>query len=121
MSHNMETGRKGEMMAMNYLEKNSYRILEKNWRYQHREIDIIAQENDCLVIVEVKTRSGAVYADPVENMTLKKQSFLVSAADEYIRIKGLDINVRYDVICINFGPHSTRFEHIKNAFHPIAY
>ncbi len=121
MGHNLETGRKGESMALSYLEKNSYTILQKNWRFQHKEVDIIAQDKDCLVIVEVKTRTGVAYMDPIERVTLKKQSFLITAAEEYMFLNNLDINVRFDVICINLDAGHTKLEHIKNAFHPIAY
>lgn len=120
MSTNVNTGRKGEIMALRYLEKNSYLILERNWRYLHREIDIIAKENNCIVIVEVKTRKGGIFSDPITNMTLRKQSFLVSAANAYIWEKQLDMDVRYDVICINLDAGRSRLEHIKNAFHPVA-
>jgi len=65
MGHNLETGRKGESIALSYLEKNSYRILQKNWHFLHKEVDIIALDKDCLVIVEVKTRTGAAYIDPI--------------------------------------------------------
>lgn len=107
-------------MAMRYLRNNSYKILEKNWRYLHREIDIIAIDNNCLVIAEVKTRKGGSFADPMGQMTVKKQAFLISAADAYIHQHKLDMDVRYDVICVNLDAGHTRLEHIKNAFHPIA-
>lgn len=121
MSSSAETGKKGEEMALSYLEKNSFTILEKNWRHLHREIDIIAMEKDCLVIVEVKTRRGGTAIDPMEQMTLKKQTFLISAANDYIFQNQLDVNVRYDVICVNLETGHTRLEHIRNAFHPIAH
>jgi len=121
MSAKSETGRKGEDMAVRYLMNNSFKILERNWRHLHREIDIIAIDNECLVIAEVKTRKGSSFTDPMGQMTIKKQALLVSAADAYILQHNLDMDVRYDVICVNIDAGHTRLEHIKNAFHPIAF
>lgn len=120
MGTTVETGRKGEEMAARYLEINSYLILERNWRCLHREVDIIAMEKSCLVIIEVKTRKGGAFTDPIARMTLKKQAFLISAANAYISENKLEVDVRYDVICVNIDSGRTRLEHIKYAFHPIA-
>jgi len=54
-------------------------------------------------------------------VTLKKQSFLITAAEEYLYLNHLDMNVRFDVICIKLDAGHTKLEHIKNAFHPIAH
>ena len=57
-------GKKGETIAKEYLLEKSYSIVEKNWRYVKAEIDLIAQKEDVIVFVEVKTRSSNNYGDP---------------------------------------------------------
>lgn len=120
MSHNITLGAKGENIAVNYLKKNGYRILERNWRYMHKEIDIIAGCGDCLVVIEVKTRTGRTFSDPVADVTMKKQSFLVQAAEAYLFNEKLDMDVRFDIIVIFSGHNRSSLEHIKDAFHPVA-
>jgi putative endonuclease len=61
-----ETGKQGEAIALNHLRQNGYTILETNWQSGHKEIDIIAQKNDQLVIIEVKARKTAFFGEPEE-------------------------------------------------------
>ena len=120
MNHNRSTGIKGEHIAAQYLKNLNYEILVTNWRFIHKEIDIIARDQDCLVIVEVKTRTNALFHDPVEDVTLKKQSFLIQAAEEYLYRNKLELDVRFDIIVVFIEQNRTRLEHIKDAFHPLA-
>lgn len=121
MNHNRKTGIKGEDIAERYLKTKGMKILDRNWRFMHKEIDIVARENDCLIVVEVKTRSSSTNHNPLENVTLKKQSFLVVAAEEYLIRKKLDMDVRFDIILVVMEKNHTRVEHIKDAFHPVAH
>jgi len=120
MNHNRNIGIKGEELASGYLLDRGYTILERNWRYRHKEIDIVARLGDCLVIVEVKTRTSNAFGDPVASITLRKQAFLIEAAEAYLYIKGLDMDVRFDIIVIQTSKGGSRFEHIPDAFHPVA-
>lgn len=120
MRHNIEVGTKGEDIAVNYLRKKDYRIIERNWRFRHKEIDIVAGHGDCLVVVEVKTRTGRTYGDPVAGVTLKKQAFLIQAAEFYLYNNNLDMDVRFDIIIVRFERDRSDIEHIKDAFHPFA-
>ena len=87
MPNNTQKGIEGEEIATAHLLKMGYEILEKNWRHQHLEIDIIASINKTLVIVEVKLRANAFFGNPEEFVTSSKQKKLIRAADFYIKEK----------------------------------
>jgi putative endonuclease len=84
MAQHNDLGQKGEEIAFHHLLQKGYKILERNWRYDHAEIDIIARIKNILVIVEVKTRSAAIYEEPRETISDRKIRFLVNAAEAYI-------------------------------------
>jgi len=114
-THN-DLGRKGEALAEEYLLRNGYQILEKNWRYLKAEIDIIAKKKDVLAIVEVKTRSSIEIVTPENAVNKKKIKLLVSAANEYVIQYDLDIEVRFDIISIHKKAEKYNLNHIKDAF-----
>ncbi|MBN1599715.1 MAG: YraN family protein [Bacteroidales bacterium] len=113
--HN-EIGEKGELLAADYLRKKNYKIVATNWRYQHKEIDIIAYDGNILVIVEVKLRSSNYFGDPSESVTKKKQRLLVKAADAYVDSLDEEPEVRFDVISITTSDGEFDIEHIDDAF-----
>ena len=108
-------GQEGEAFAVGYLENKGYRILAKNWRYRHLEVDIIAQKYDFISIVEVKTRSTNYFAESFVDR--KKMQNLVQAADSYLQQNGLtDTGVRFEVIALTKTPDGFEVEHIEEAF-----
>jgi putative endonuclease len=116
--HN-ETGKKGEQLAVIYLKNKGYRILETNWREQKYELDIVAQIGNELIIVEVKTRRNKFFGDASEAVTPQKQQHLIAGADCYVAQKNIDLDIRFDVICVYVSPrHSAKpvIEHIIDAF-----
>ncbi|MBT8385306.1 MAG: YraN family protein [Bacteroidia bacterium] len=117
MAEHNELGKKGEQLAVNFLVKKGFAILDKNWRYQKAEIDIIAQKNDTLAVVEVKTRSSIDFGNPQDFVNPKKIKLLVSAIDEYIISKDLDVNVRFDIIAIVREGNNFTIEHLEDAFY----
>ncbi len=117
MAEHNELGKKGEQLAINFLVKNGYRILDKNWRYQKAEIDIIAQKKETLAVIEVKTRSSIDFGNPQDFVNPKKIKLLVSAIDEYIISKDLDVNVRFDIIAIVREGNNFTIEHLEDAFY----
>ncbi|MDH5415129.1 MAG: YraN family protein [Flavobacteriaceae bacterium] len=117
MAEHNELGKKGEQLAINFLVKKGYSILDKNWRYQKAEIDIIAQKKDTLAVVEVKTRSSIDFGNPQDFVNPKKIKLLVSAIDEYIINKDLDVNVRFDIIAIVREGNNFTIEHLEDAFY----
>ncbi len=118
MSQHNELGIKGEVIALEFLEKKGYDILEINWRFGKAEIDIIARDRKALVIVEVKTRTTESFGMPEESVNLAKQKNLALAADEFLEQKNLDMDVRFDVISITLKKDDIKVFHIKDAFFP---
>ena len=118
MSEAYHLGKVGEELAVKYLTNRGYQILERNWRFGHKEIDIIACKDDMLVIVEVKTRKSEAYGEPENAVGDAKQRMLICAANAYVRYKNLDVDVRFDIISIIANERGQRIEHIEDAFTP---
>jgi len=118
MAKHNELGKRGEEMAVQYLTEKGYEILERNWRNIHKEIDIIAKDGECLVIVEVKARQSYEYGDPDIAVTRQKQWRLISATNAYVFQNNLDIDTRFDIISIVFKDDEPIIEHIEDAFLP---
>ena len=116
MAKHNELGKKGEQLAIDFLIKNEYKILEKNYRYLKAEVDIIAQKGAILVAVEVKTRSSNYFEEPQDAVKDKKIKLLVSAIDYYVVQRDLDLEVRFDIIAIILQNNKTKIEHIEDAF-----
>ena len=118
MADHNDLGKIGEDLAVQYLMDKGYKILERNWRNRHKEIDIIAQVGKELVIVEVKTRKSNAYGEPDLAVTKQKQRLLIYAANAYIYRYNLDINTRFDIISIYFREGKPIIDHIEDAFLP---
>jgi putative endonuclease len=111
-------GEFGERWARAYLEQNGYRIRETNFRCREGEIDIVAQHEDCLVFVEVRTKTGSRFGTPEESVTAAKQEKLVSVAMSYLQTHdNLPSEWRIDVVAIEVSPNGrvARTELIRNA------
>lgn len=119
MARHNETGKKGEEIALNFLSENGYKILESNWRFGRAEIDIIAKKDDILIFVEVKTRSGVSFGMPEDFVSEKKESLIMDAANEYMKLIGHDWEIRFDIIGILvLKGKSPAIRHIEDAFFP---
>ena len=117
MGEHNEFGKMGEELAVDYLIKSGYRIVHRNYRYIKAEIDIIAQKQDMLVIVEVKARSSGHWQNIAEIITEKKIQRLVRAANHYVVSRDLDIEVRFDIITVLEEEGGFKIDHIENAFY----
>ncbi len=114
---NLTFGNKGERLACEFLKKQGYRILERNFRIRGGEIDIVAKDKDYLVFVEVKARWSHKYGIPVESITPWKIKFLLKTAKFYLqKINWGDGPYRIDVVSIDFAnsKKSPQIELIKN-------
>lgn len=118
MPNNTQKGILGEEIATEYLLKMGYEILEKNWRHQHLELDIIASINNTLVIVEVKLRANDFFGNPEEFVTKSKQKKVIKAADFYIKENNINWETRFDIIAIIENPNELKVEHFVGAFYP---
>lgn len=113
MSSNVDIGKQGEKMAVGYLRRRLYKVLETNFTTQAGEIDIIARRGSYVVFVEVKYRSDTSKGLPREAVTQRKQDKIKKTALYYIAQNKLDnVDYRFDVIEIL----GKKIVHIKNAF-----
>ncbi|MBR4787102.1 MAG: YraN family protein [Bacteroidales bacterium] len=112
------TGNTGEEIAADYLISKGYRILERNWRAGHWEIDLIAENDRWLVIVEVKTRKSTLFGEPEDFVTLQKQRNLIRAAANYIWRTQQTKEVRFDIISVVLQSGVQGVKHIEDAFQP---
>ena len=113
-----ELGIAGEEVAFKFLKKKGYRILERNYKTPLGEIDIIAQDRDCLVFVEVKSLSDTSYILPQEMLNKRKQEQIIKVALSYLKAKGLrDTDCRFDCVAVVFSlGKEPEIELIKDAF-----
>lgn len=113
-----ELARKGETLAARHLEGQGLRILKRNWRFKHKEIDIIAENDRFLVIAEVKTRSSDYHVLPREMVPPRKQRFLIAAAQAFIMHHRVQKECRFDVVIVYLSANRQRIEYIPDAFQP---
>ncbi len=118
MADHNELGNKGEELGFNYLIKKGYKILNRNYRFKHNEIDIVAQFENTLVIVEVKTRANRFLAGPEDTVTLSKQKSIIKVANAYIQEFEVDMDTRFDIFSIILNEKETSIEHLVDAFYP---
>ncbi len=116
MAEHNELGALGEERAQAYLMQKGYQIKHTNWRFGRFELDIVAEKDGWLVVVEVKTRSTDTFEHPAEAITLKKIKRIVSTAHEYILKYGWSGETRFDVISVIPRGKTFRIDHIKDAF-----
>ena len=111
-------GRQGEALACQYLSRQGYRVIVRNYRTKLGEIDIIAEEQGTLVFVEVKTRRGHQCGHPFEAVTPAKCRQISKVALEYLAETGREgQSARFDVVAISFsGEAAPVIELVKNAF-----
>lgn len=110
-------GESGENLAVWYLKKNGYKIIEQNYRNRIGEIDIIAREKKTIVFVEVKSRKSIRYGNPKFAVTPKKQRKISMVALYYLKTtKQIDAKARFDVVAITSNLDEPRIEIVKNAF-----
>ena len=117
MAQHNQLGKQGEEMAVAFLTGRGYTILERNYRFDRAEVDIIAQTEDILAIVEVKSRSTTDFGNPQDFVKPKQIKNLVKAVDEYVNENGLDVEVRFDIIAIVKQGNRFEIEHLKDAFY----
>jgi putative endonuclease len=118
MSEHSDLGKLGEELATLFLQKNGYNIHERNWRFKKGELDIIAEKNDRIVFVEVKTRKSTHLAEPRNTITIKKQKQLINTADIYLKFKKVNKESQFDVITVIVSSSEHEIEHLQDAFYP---
>jgi putative endonuclease len=118
MTQRQNLGRLGEELARRHLESSGYTVLEKNYRASGGEIDLIAEKNGVLALVEVRTRRGTEFGTPEESVTPWKRSRMIAAAYQYLKSSGAeDREWRIDVVAVEMDSRGKllRVEIIENA------
>lgn len=116
-SFRQQLGRKGEETAEKFLIEKDYQILHRNYRRYRGEIDLIAQDGDCLVFVEVKSGTNDRFGSPIHKVDLRKQRQLGKIAMAYFQEHDLyDQDCRFDIITIVYKGSQISIDHIENAF-----
>lgn len=118
MARHNRLGEEGERAACEYLLCRGYAIRDVNWRSGKLELDIVAQKGTSLVFIEVKTRQNNQYGFPEEAVTPVKIRRIVYAAEAYIRMYNLSLDVRFDVMSLIRHPDGYEIEQIEDAFYP---
>lgn len=119
--HN-ELGKWGEDVAARYLENKGYRILERDWKDKHKDLDIIAVDNGCLVIVEVKTRRQNTLVAPELAVDYRKIKNITLATNKYVKLNCIDLPIRFDIVAITgTNDENCSVEHIEDAFLPYMF
>ena len=116
MAKHNKLGKEGELIAFMFLQKENFRILKTNWRYQKAEVDIIAQKDDFLVFVEVKTRGSKKFGKPEEAIDKKKIALYKDAAEGYLGQYPSEVEIRFDVVSIVIATDETQIEYFPDAF-----
>jgi putative endonuclease len=113
--HN-QLGKDGELIAFMILQRDNYNILHTNWKYKKAEVDIIAEKDDFLIFIEVKTRGNTKYGKPSDAIDKQKIALYKDAVEGYLEQYPCELEIRFDVISIIIGKDETEIEHISNAF-----
>ena len=100
MARHIKTGELGEKLAAIYFREKGYTILHQNWRHSHWEVDIIATKNNVLHFIEVKTRRTKTFGYPEDDVSEKKISFLINAAEEYQYLHPEWKRIQFDILSI---------------------
>ena len=109
-----EIGKIGEDLGTKYLENIGYSIIERNFIAKQGEIDIIAKDKEELVFIEVKTRTNALYGQPVDAVNRIKQKHLVKTVNYYLYLRNLENKfIRLDVIEVYLKDNTYKINHIK--------
>lgn len=117
--NNKAKGTRGEEIASKLLVDKGYKILEHNYFYGKLEIDLIAEYQNIIVFVEVKSRSLDYLVEPALAVNMKKQKSIIKAADGYLREKEIDLESRFDIITVTWiTDDKTEIEHHEGAYYP---
>lgn len=119
MAWHNELGKWGEHVAADYLKSKGYSILFRDWRYRHIDLDIIAEKDGVLAIVEVKTRSANALVDPIHAVDRQKIKMIGIAANVFVKSHRIYSDVRFDIIAISGSQSNYKIEHIDDAFNPL--
>ena len=117
MTDKIKKGKEAEQLAADFLTNKGFRILERNFRHKHCEIDLIAMKDQWLIFVEVKMRSSADFGQPEIFVNRSKRSHVRYASRHYIFSRNWMGNIRFDVVAITQSDKGFDLCHIEDAFY----
>lgn len=114
----LRRGRIGETSARKHLQKNGLKFLTANFRSKNGEIDLIFRDGDCLVFVEVKTRSSGGWVRPAGAVNARKRRLLSRTALDYLKLlSDRRVNIRFDIVEVLLTEGEvTEVRHLANTF-----
>ena len=120
MAEHNELGTIGEEKSAEYLISKGYILRHRNWRSGKYELDIVAEKDDMLVIVEVKTRKSNTLLPPTASIDRTKMRNSIYAANAYIQRFNINKGTRFDIISvwIDISGNVEKIEHLEDAFLP---
>ena len=117
MAESHETGRRAEGVAAAYLERRGWHVVDRNWRFHHKELDLVAERDGLVAFVEVKARAESGWGSALEAITARKRRDLAVAARGWIALRGGGYHsFRFDAVVVVRGPRGTRVEHVEDAW-----
>lgn len=117
MTKNQSVGKYGEDRASEFLQRLGYQLIDRNWRCDVGEIDIVARDSDCLVFAEVKTRTRVGFGHPFEAITSAKMKKMRQLVGEWCRVHQISsVQVRLDAISVLISQGRIHIEHLKQVF-----
>ena len=119
MVNTKELGTIGESIACDTLRNKGYKILRRNYIFNRAEVDIIAEKDDRLIFIEVKTRISSYLTDPSLLVSIGKQKQIIRAADQYVKDYYPEKEWRFDIMVVITNSEYTSIEHIEDAFYPM--
>lgn len=117
MAEHNDFGKEAEELAVKHLVAHGYEIVQRNYFYRKAEIDILAQKEDVLAVIEVKARSTDYFGEPEQFVSRKKIKLLTTAVDHYVIENDLDVEVRFDIISVLRQKNQISVNHIEDAFY----
>jgi putative endonuclease len=116
MTRQQTTGQKGEDLAREYFENRGYKILHRNWRCGHLELDIIATKKEILHIIEVKTQKAGTAGLPEQNVNRKKMLNLIKAAELFMLSEKKWTHVQFDILAIILRHEACEFFLLEDVY-----
>lgn len=115
----MTAGRRGEDAVIEYLVNLGYKIIRRNWRYSHLEVDIIVSHDKGIAFVEVKSRSSRAFGYPESFVNGNKQRLLKRAANAYAHIHKHDGEIRFDIAAVSLDQNGVveSIRYFEDAFY----
>ena len=116
MAAHHELGKWGEDCAADYLQRMGYTVVARDWKSGHRDIDIIAMDEETVVFVEVKTRRNRTFAEPETAVDYQKRHHLQGAINHYVKYYHVNQDIRFDIITVvgTMDSDQPEIEHLKD-------